>query len=60
MSEKFPWPYTSVALMSLMGFIQSVVFALCMESDWNQWKLGWNIRLITILFSVWFPSLTSA
>ncbi|OIW03834.1 hypothetical protein TanjilG_30110 [Lupinus angustifolius] len=52
MSEKFPWHYTSAALMSVMASIQSVIFALCMERDLNQWKLGWNIRLLTALYSV--------
>ncbi|KAF1886512.1 hypothetical protein Lal_00045745 [Lupinus albus] len=51
MSEKFPWHYTSAALMSVMASIQSVIFALCMERDWNQWKLAWNIRLLTALYS---------
>ncbi|CAL8997958.1 unnamed protein product [Prunus brigantina] len=44
-------PYSSTALMSLMGSIQSVVFALCLERDWNQWKLGWDIRLLAVSYS---------
>ncbi|XP_061338553.1 WAT1-related protein At1g68170-like [Gastrolobium bilobum] len=51
MSEKFPWHYTSAALMSVMASIQSIIFALCMERDWNQWKLGWNIRLLTVAYT---------
>ncbi|XP_058751863.1 WAT1-related protein At1g25270-like [Vicia villosa] len=52
MSEKFPWHYTSTALMSVMASIQSIIFALCMErDDWNQWKLGWDIKLFTALFA---------
>lgn len=63
MSEKFPWHYTSAALMSVMASIQSIIFALFKErDDWNQWKLGWDIKLFTALFSVhclyqmFFPS----
>jgi len=53
MSEKFPWHYTSAALMSVMASIQSIIFALFKErGDWNQWKLGWDIKLFTALFSV--------
>ncbi|KAL9451342.1 hypothetical protein AB3S75_012993 [Citrus x aurantiifolia] len=37
--------------MCVMGAIQAVVFALCMEKDWSQWKLGWNIRLLTVAYS---------
>lgn len=52
MSEKFPWHYTSAALMSVMASIQSIIFALFKErDDWNQWKLGWDIKLFTALFS---------
>lgn len=40
------------ALMSVMASIQSIIFALFKErDDWNQWKLGWDIKLFTALFS---------
>ncbi|KAF3435000.1 hypothetical protein FNV43_RR22087 [Rhamnella rubrinervis] len=51
MSERYPCHYSSTALMSMMGSIQAIVFALCMERDWKQWKLGWNIRLLTVAYS---------
>ncbi|XP_030475725.1 WAT1-related protein At1g68170-like [Syzygium oleosum] len=51
MSEGFPCQYTSTALMTFMGSIQAVVYALCRERDWSQWKLGWNIRLLTVSYS---------
>ncbi|CAL5438762.1 unnamed protein product [Camellia sinensis] len=31
--------------------VQAVVVRLRMERDWNQWKLGWNIRLLTVIFT---------
>ncbi|BFG37880.1 hypothetical protein CerSpe_241530 [Prunus speciosa] len=37
--KNFPYPYSSTALTSLMASIQSVIFALCVERDWKQWKL---------------------
>ncbi|CAL8169073.1 unnamed protein product [Prunus armeniaca] len=37
--KNFPYPYSSTALTSLMASIQSVIFALCLERDWKQWKL---------------------
>lgn len=52
MSKRYPCPYSSTALMSSMGSIQSVIFALCVERDWNQWKMGWDIRLWTAAYSV--------
>lgn len=54
MSERYPSYYSGTALMSIMGTIQAVVFAICMERDWSQWKLGSNIRLLTVSYSVRF------
>ncbi|XP_024026193.1 WAT1-related protein At1g25270 [Morus notabilis] len=51
MSEKYPCYYSSTALMSIMATIQTIIFALCTERDWSQWKLGWNIRLLTVAYS---------
>ncbi|PIA47737.1 hypothetical protein AQUCO_01400383v1 [Aquilegia coerulea] len=51
MSEKYPCQYSSTALMCVMGSVQAVIFALCMERDWTQWKLGWNIRLLTVAYT---------
>ncbi|XP_050136242.1 WAT1-related protein At1g25270-like isoform X2 [Malus sylvestris] len=51
MTKRYPCHYSSTALMSLMASIQSVVFALCKERDWNQWKLGWDIRLLAALYT---------
>lgn len=38
--------------MMVMAAAQGVGFALCMERDWSQWKLGWNIRLLAVVFAV--------
>ncbi|KAM7478927.1 hypothetical protein LguiA_027140 [Lonicera macranthoides] len=51
MAERYPCPCSITALMATMAAIQGVVFALCTERDWNQWKLGWNIRLLTVAYS---------
>ncbi|KAJ4721328.1 WAT1-related protein [Melia azedarach] len=51
MSKEYPYQYSSTALMCVMAAIQSIVFALCTEKDWSQWKLGWNIRLLTVAYS---------
>ncbi|KAM7482237.1 hypothetical protein LguiB_006820 [Lonicera macranthoides] len=51
MSEKYPCPYSSTALISVIGAIQAVVLALCIEKDWSKWKLGWNIRLLTVAYT---------
>ncbi|XP_022748874.1 WAT1-related protein At1g25270-like [Durio zibethinus] len=51
MSEKYPCYYSSTAMICTMGAIQAIVFALCMETDRSQWKLGWNVRLLTVAYS---------
>ncbi|GMI70562.1 Usually multiple acids move in and out Transporters 24 [Hibiscus trionum] len=51
MSEKYPCYYSSTALICVIGTVQAVVFALCMEKDMSQWRLGWNIRLLTVAYS---------
>ncbi|KAK6916112.1 EamA domain, partial [Dillenia turbinata] len=51
MSERYPCPYSSTTLMSVMGSIQSIVYAVWMEKDRSQWKLRWNIRLLTVAYS---------
>lgn len=52
MGEKYPCYYSSTALTCIMAAIQSTVFALSLEKDWSQWKLGWNVRLLTVAFAV--------
>ncbi|XP_057431990.1 WAT1-related protein At1g25270-like [Lotus japonicus] len=51
MSKEYPSHYSSTALMSLMGAAQATVFALCVEKDWSQWRLGWSIRLLAAAYS---------
>lgn len=52
MSIKFPYLHSTTALMCIMGSIQGAIFALCIEKDWSQWKLGWNVRLLAVTFMV--------
>ncbi|KAF3440493.1 hypothetical protein FNV43_RR18777 [Rhamnella rubrinervis] len=55
MSEEYP-PYTATALMCVFASIQTTVYAMFSERDWSKWKLGWNIRLLTVLYAGIFPS----
>ncbi|KAL0387167.1 UNVERIFIED_CONTAM: WAT1-related protein [Sesamum radiatum] len=50
MSETYPCHYSSTALISVMGSVQAVVFALCTVRDRSQWKLGWNLRLLSVSY----------
>ncbi|XP_043719427.1 WAT1-related protein At1g68170-like [Telopea speciosissima] len=51
MSERYPCPLSSTALMCLMGSAQSAIFAICVDQKWEEWKFGWNIRLLTVAYS---------
>lgn len=57
MSKEYPSRYSSTALMSTAGAVQATVYGLCVERDWSQWKLGWNIRLLAVAYSVYILSL---
>ncbi|KAL2468901.1 WAT1-related protein [Forsythia ovata] len=51
MSAVYPYPFSSTALILVMGCIQDFIYALSIERDWNQWKLGWNLRLLTVAYT---------
>ncbi|CAJ2649104.1 unnamed protein product [Trifolium pratense] len=51
MSEKYPTHYSSTALMTFWSSLISIVFALCFERDFSAWRLGWNIRLLTVAYA---------
>ncbi|KAK4564169.1 hypothetical protein RGQ29_006307 [Quercus rubra] len=51
MNERYPCLYSGTALICTMSFLQSIVFALCTERDWSQWKLSWDLRLLTAAYS---------
>ncbi|WCJ29865.1 nodulin MtN21 /EamA-like transporter family protein [Euphorbia peplus] len=50
LSKIYPRHYTMTALMSLMSSVQCTIFALCIDRDGKEWKLGWNIRLLTVFY----------
>lgn len=52
MSQKYPCYYSSTALMCLMASVQSIVYALCTVEDKRQWRLGWDVRLLCVVYSV--------
>lgn len=51
LSERYPYPYSSTALVTLMGALLSLSFAFCVERDLSEWRLGWNVRLFTVAYS---------
>ncbi|XP_038692935.1 WAT1-related protein At1g25270-like [Tripterygium wilfordii] len=51
MSKRLPCVYTVIALQNAMAAIQSIVLALCLERNWSNWCLKWDIGLLTIVYS---------
>ncbi|KAJ4715430.1 WAT1-related protein [Melia azedarach] len=51
MGEKYPCKYSSTALMCITAAVQATVYAICVERDWSSWKLGWNIRLLSVVYT---------
>ncbi|XP_054800461.1 WAT1-related protein At1g25270-like [Prosopis cineraria] len=51
LSKSYPCHYSSTALLCFMASLLSTAFALCVERDWTQWKLGSNVRLLTVAYS---------
>ncbi|KAL9162993.1 hypothetical protein ABFS82_06G013500 [Erythranthe guttata] len=43
--------YKATFLICLVASIQDVVIGLCMDRKPKSWQLGWNLQLITILYS---------
>jgi drug/metabolite transporter (DMT)-like permease len=52
LSNEYPFHYSSTALMCIMTSLQSAVFALCFDRDASQWRLKFNIRLLSCAYSV--------
>ncbi|XP_031107489.1 WAT1-related protein At1g25270-like [Ipomoea triloba] len=51
MSKSYPCHFSSSALINVMASLQSTGFALCTERDWSQWKLGWNLKLLIVVYA---------
>ncbi|XP_026395984.1 WAT1-related protein At1g25270-like [Papaver somniferum] len=51
LSQSYPCYYSSTALIVSMASVQSAGFALCTVRDWSEWKLGWNVRLFSVIYS---------
>ncbi|MED6198370.1 hypothetical protein PIB30_065712 [Stylosanthes scabra] len=52
MSRAYPYPYSITSLMCAMAALLSTLFTFCIDSkDLSLWKLGWNVRLLTVAYS---------
>ncbi|CAI9098502.1 OLC1v1035164C1 [Oldenlandia corymbosa var. corymbosa] len=50
-AQYYPCPLSFTALMIVMGMILNFTATIFLQRDWSEWRLGWNIRLVTVSFS---------
>ncbi|XP_051145267.1 WAT1-related protein At1g25270-like [Andrographis paniculata] len=50
MGKVYPYHYSSTAIISLMGAVQASVYGVCVERDWSQWRIGWNVKLLAAAY----------
>ncbi|CAL1352680.1 unnamed protein product [Linum trigynum] len=52
LNRRYPGcPYSVTAMMCVVACVQSVGLGLFVERDWEQWKLGCDVRLLTVAYS---------
>ncbi|KAI9187065.1 hypothetical protein LWI28_024000 [Acer negundo] len=49
-SVHYPCFYSSTFWMSFAGSIQAFIYAICFDREWKRWKLGWDIRLLSVFY----------
>lgn len=50
--KESPTMLTFTTLQSLLGAIQTGAVAIAVERDISKWKLGWDVKLIAVVYSV--------
>ena len=50
----FPSKYWAIMLACIIASMQSAVIGLCLNRQKAAWSLGWNLQLLTIVYSVSF------
>uniref|UniRef100_A0A9I9CTG1 WAT1-related protein n=1 Tax=Cucumis melo TaxID=3656 RepID=A0A9I9CTG1_CUCME len=48
--KTYPSPLEFISYQTLLSAAQSFVIAIAMERDPSEWKLGWNIRLLAVVY----------
>ena len=48
----FPSKYWATMLTCVIASLQSLAIGLCIDRRMAAWRLGWNLQLVTIFYSV--------
>ncbi|GMI67188.1 Usually multiple acids move in and out Transporters 24 [Hibiscus trionum] len=51
MSEVYPFTYSASALFCITASLQATLYTIITERNWSAWKLGWNLRLLSAVFT---------
>lgn len=51
----FPHKYSATLAICVIASVQAAVMGLCLDTKPKSWRLGWNLQLITIFYSVSNP-----
>lgn len=52
LSTVFQAKYSATMLVGLFGGLQSLIVGISINREKSTWKLGWNLQLLTIFYSV--------
>ncbi|KAL1539811.1 WAT1-related protein-like protein isoform X1 [Salvia divinorum] len=47
----FPYKYSGTMIICSIASVQATVVGLCVDTNPKSWRLGWNLQLLTILYS---------
>lgn len=48
----YPWKHWSSVLTCVLGGVQTFAIGIIMSRHKLAWQIGWNIQLLTIVYSV--------
>ncbi|WVZ87785.1 hypothetical protein U9M48_034368 [Paspalum notatum var. saurae] len=51
LSAEYPFHYSTTALMCVMSTLQSLALALCYDRDAARWRLGLDVRLLSVVYT---------
>ncbi|KAK1300805.1 WAT1-related protein [Acorus calamus] len=49
--RSYPYPLSAAMLMCFMASVQALIFALCGDRDRGGWRVGFDIRLLTVIYT---------
>ncbi|TYI54274.1 hypothetical protein E1A91_D11G063100v1 [Gossypium mustelinum] len=51
MGENYPFTYSASALFCITASIEATIYTIITDRNWSDWKLGWNLRLLSVVYT---------